>query len=160
MPATATTHAGSMAQGIEQGYAPSSLCCVTPASAFVTSFSRGEATSSVGQTKQNTLGVFGEVQNIGSLTVKQVELAVHCLDATGKSIFELSYTVPVSQESPPIGSHESRGLGLSLEDAPPNWNKTVDAKVTKVVLVESSLTLSSFSGSSALPNVLVHSRAS
>lgn len=83
------------------------------------------------------LGVFGEVKNNGTRALKEVEITIFCLDKGGKPVFEKSYH-PVldssfdSDVSPALKAGYSRQFGVKLNDAPSDWSKKVDVKVTEV----------------------------
>ena len=82
-------------------------------------------------------GVYGEVKNTGSRTLKEVEVVVYCLDNAGKPIFEKTFhPVLVTDfslgDNQPLKPGYSRQFGFKLDDAPSDWNKKVDVKVTNV----------------------------
>jgi hypothetical protein len=93
---------------------------------------------SVGQGALGDTGVFGEVKNSGDRSLKEVEVTVLCLDKEGKPIFEKKYH-PVLVSDFAIGTDNtalkpgySRQFGVKLSDAPSDWSRKVDVKVTKV----------------------------
>jgi hypothetical protein len=92
----------------------------------------------VGKSVLEETGVFGEVKNAGTRTLKSVQITIYCLGADGKPVFEKTYSpVRVSEYSigdanSPLKPGYSRQFGVKLEDAPSDWNKKVDVKVTAV----------------------------
>jgi hypothetical protein len=82
-------------------------------------------------------GVFGEVKNSGDRSLKEVEITIYCLDSNGQPVFEKKYH-PVLVSALSFASNEplkpgySRQFGVKLDDAPSDWSKKVDVKVTAV----------------------------
>jgi len=93
---------------------------------------------SVGQSVLGEKGVFAEIKNTGNHTLKEVEITVYCLGSDGKPIFEKKYyPVLVSEFSAdesnqPLKPSYVRKFGVNMEDAPSEWHKGVDVKVTGV----------------------------
>lgn len=92
----------------------------------------------VGKSVLDEPGVFGEIKNSGDRILKTVEITVYCLGPEGKPIFEKKYD-PVlvtersfGQDNQPLKPGYSRQFGYKLDDAPSDWNKQVDVKVTHV----------------------------
>lgn len=82
-------------------------------------------------------GVFGEVENSGDRSLKEVEITIYCFDSNGQPVFEKKYhPVLVSELSfastEPLEPGYSRQFGVKLDDAPSDWSKKVDVKVTAV----------------------------
>jgi hypothetical protein len=91
----------------------------------------------VGTSVLGDQGVYGEVKNNGARTLRKVEITVYCLDATGKPVFEKTFhPVLVSDfsigDNQPLKPGYSRQFGFKLDDAPSDWSKKVDVKVTNV----------------------------
>jgi hypothetical protein len=93
---------------------------------------------SVGKSVLDETGVFGEIKNTGDRTLKKVEITIYCLGADGKPVFEKTYTpVMVSEMSfgdsnQPLKPGYSRQFGVKMDDAPSEWTKKVEVKVTQV----------------------------
>ena len=90
---------------------------------------------------RNTLGepgVFGEVKNTGDSTLKEVEITVFCLGPDGKPVFEKQYHPVLVTEfgfgdsNQPLKPGYVRKFGVKLDDAPAEWTKKVEVKVTAV----------------------------
>lgn len=85
-------------------------------------------------------GVFGEVKNTGDRTLKEVEITIYCLGRDGKPIFEKTYhpvlvtDMAFGDEAKPLKPGYSRTFGVKMDDAPSEWTKKVDVKVTSVEL--------------------------
>jgi hypothetical protein len=92
----------------------------------------------VGRSVLDEPGVFGEVKNTGDQTLKEVEITIFCLDSVGKAVFEKTYhpvlvsSLSFGDASQPLRPGYSRQFGVKLDDAPSDWAKKVDVKVTKV----------------------------
>ena len=92
----------------------------------------------VGESALGGTGVFGEIKNTGDRTLKEVEITVYCLGSDGKPIFERTYDpVLVSDLSfgdsgEPLKPGYGRKFGVKMDDAPSDWKRKVDVKVTKV----------------------------
>jgi len=93
---------------------------------------------SVGKDALDETGVFGEVKNTGEHTLKEVEITIYCLGSDGKPVFEKTYD-PVSvtemglgDTGQPLKPGYSRQFGVKMDDAPSDWTKKVDVKVTQV----------------------------
>jgi hypothetical protein len=92
----------------------------------------------VGKSALDETGVFGEIKNTGDRTLRQVEITIYCLGPQGKPVFEKTYhPVMVSEFSfdesgQPLKPGYSRQFGVKLEDAPSDWSRKVDVKVTHV----------------------------
>ena len=92
----------------------------------------------VGKSTLDETGVFGEIKNAGDRTLKKVEITIYCLGSDGKPIFEKTYLpVMVSELSfdesgQPLKPGYSRQFGVRLDDAPSDWSRKVDVKVTHV----------------------------
>ncbi len=93
---------------------------------------------SVGKDVLGRTGIFGEVKNSGDRTLKKVEITIYCLGPDGRPVFEKTYTpVLVSETSfgdsnQPLKPGYSRQFGVKMDDAPSEWTKKVDVKVTQV----------------------------
>jgi len=87
-------------------------------------------------------GVFGEVKNTGDRTLKEVEITIYCLNADGKPIFEekfypvLATELSFGDQGQPLKPGYSRTFGVKMDDAPSEWAKKVDVKVTSVAFHE------------------------
>jgi hypothetical protein len=83
-------------------------------------------------------GVFGEVKNTGDRTLKEVEITIYCLGGDGKPVFEKTYNpvlvseIPFGEVTEPLKPGYSRQFGVKMDDAPSDWTKKVDVKVSKV----------------------------
>lgn len=82
-------------------------------------------------------GIFGEVKNIGDRTLRKVEITIYCKDAEGKTVFEKQYDpVLVTKlslgDNNPLKPGYARQFGVRLSDAPSDWSKKVDVKVSTV----------------------------
>jgi len=83
-------------------------------------------------------GVFGEIKNGGDRTLKEVEITVYCLGEDGKPVFEKQYHPVLVTEfgygetNQPLKPGYSRQFGVKVDDAPSDWNRKVDVKVTSV----------------------------
>ncbi len=92
----------------------------------------------IGKSVLDEPGVFGEVKNTGDRTLKEVEITIFCLGGDGRPVFEKTYhPVLVSSFSfgdanQPLKPGYSRQFGVKLNDAPSDWAKAVDVKVTTV----------------------------
>jgi hypothetical protein len=92
----------------------------------------------VANSELGRIGVFGEIKNTGDRTLKEVNITVYCLGPEGKAIFEKQfYPVLVSDlgsrnDNQPLKPGYSRQFGYSLDDAPSEWSKKVDVKVTSL----------------------------
>jgi hypothetical protein len=92
----------------------------------------------VSKTTLGDSGVFGEVKNTGDRTLKEVEITIYCLDSEGKAIFEkvsqpvLVSDFSISGSNQPLKPGYSRQFGVKLSDAPSEWSKKVEVKVTSL----------------------------
>jgi hypothetical protein len=92
----------------------------------------------VSKTQLGDSGVFGEVKNIGDRTLKKVEITIFCLDSEGKAIFEKSddpvlvSDLGFGDSNQPLKPGYSRQFGVKLDDAPSEWSKKVEVKVTSL----------------------------
>lgn len=83
------------------------------------------------------LAVFGEIKNNGNRVLKEVDITVYCLDKDAKPIFEKIY-YPVldssfgGDERPVLKPGYSRHFGVKMNDAPSDWAKKVNIKVTEI----------------------------
>lgn len=89
----------------------------------------------VGRDVLDEEAAFGELKNLGGRTLKEVEITLYCLGKDGRPVFEKTQQ-PVS-DSPfntngPLKAGYSRPFGVKLDDAPSDWARKVDVKVTKV----------------------------
>jgi hypothetical protein len=93
---------------------------------------------SVGKAQLGGTGVWGEVKNIGDRTLKKVEITIYCLGSDGKPVFEKTYSpifvteMSFGDSNLPLKPGYSRQFGVKLDDAPSDWTKKVDVKVTQV----------------------------
>jgi hypothetical protein len=90
---------------------------------------------SVGRSVLGGDGAFGEVKNLGDHTLKDVEITIYCLGKDGKPIFEKAHNpvrVSTFNTDGPLKPGYSRQFGVKLDDAPSDWAKKVDIKVSKV----------------------------
>jgi hypothetical protein len=91
------------------------------------------ARSVLGQT-----GVFGEIKNTGDHALKEVEITIYCLGREGKPIFETTYhpvlvtDMSFGDDAKPLKPGYSRTFGVKMDDAPSEWTKKVDVRVTAV----------------------------
>jgi hypothetical protein len=83
-------------------------------------------------------GVFGKVKNTGDRTLKEVEITIYCLVPDGKPVFEKTYR-PVLVTEMRFGASDQtlepgcgRQFGVKMDDAPSDWVKKVEVKVTPV----------------------------
>jgi len=89
----------------------------------------------VGKSALGETGVFGEVKNGGDHALKRVELTIYCLGPDGKPVFEKNYpAVLVSQfgSETPLKPGYTRTFGVRMDDAPSDWTKKVDVKVSQI----------------------------
>jgi hypothetical protein len=92
---------------------------------------------SVGKGELGGTGVWGEVKNTGDRTLKKVEITIYCLGSDGKPVFEKTYSpvfvteMSFGDSNLPLKSGYSRQFGVKLDDAPSDWTKKVDVKVTQ-----------------------------
>lgn len=83
-------------------------------------------------------GVFGEIKNAGDRTLKEVEITIYCLGRDGKPVFEKAYhpvlvtDMSFGGEGKPLKPGYSRTFGVKMDDAPSDWTRKVDVKVTSV----------------------------
>lgn len=92
---------------------------------------------STGKDVLGGMGVWGEVKNTGDRTLKKVEITLYCLGPDGKPVFEKTYTpVLVSKmsfgDNQPLKPGYSRPFGVKMDDAPSEWTKKVEVKVTQI----------------------------
>jgi hypothetical protein len=93
---------------------------------------------SVGKAELGGTGVWGEVKNTGDRTLKKVEITIYCLGSDGKPVFEKTYSpvfvteMSFRDSNLPLKPGYSRQFGVKLDDAPSDWTKKVDVKVTQV----------------------------
>jgi hypothetical protein len=91
---------------------------------------------SVGKSVLGEPGAFGEVKNTGERTLKSVEITIFCLGEDGKPVFEkkfhpvLASDFSIGKSAEPLKPGYSRQFGVKLDDAPSDWNKKVDVRVT------------------------------
>jgi hypothetical protein len=92
----------------------------------------------VAKTVLDENAVWGEIKNTGDRTLKQVEITIYCLGQDGKPVFEKQST-PVhvtergyGESNQPLKPGYSRQFGVKLDDAPSDWAKKVDVKVTSL----------------------------
>lgn len=92
---------------------------------------------SVGKSILDEAGVFGEVKNSGDRTLKEVEITIYCLGSDGKPVFEKTYR-PVLVSGLTLGDNQplkpgySRQFGVRMQDAPSDWTKKVEVRVTNI----------------------------
>ena len=92
----------------------------------------------VGNSALGETGVFGEVKNTGDRTLTKLEITIYCLGPDGKPVFEKTYPpvfvtdAPFSNDNQPLRPGYSRQFGVKMDDAPSDWTKKVNIKVTKV----------------------------
>jgi len=92
----------------------------------------------VGKTELGGTGVWGEVKNTGDRTLKKVEITIYCLGSDDKPVFEKTYPpvfvteMSFGDSNLPLKPGYSRQFGVKLDDAPSDWTKKVDVKVTQV----------------------------
>jgi hypothetical protein len=93
----------------------------------------------VGLSALDEQAVWGEIKNTGDRTLKEVDIVVYCLGADGKPVFEKTYYPVMVSEGPSFGRDNeplkpgySRPFGVKLDDAPSEWSKKVEVKVTAV----------------------------
>jgi hypothetical protein len=83
-------------------------------------------------------GGFGEIKNLGSHTLKEVEITIYCLGTDGKPVYEQTYhpvmtsSLAFHGEEAPLKPGYSRHFGVKLDGAPSDWARKVDVKVTSV----------------------------
>lgn len=90
----------------------------------------------VGKSVLNEQGVFGEVKNIGTRTLKKIQLMIYCLDNDGNVVFEKDYhplfvsdSRWLMNEHKPLKPNYSRKFGCKLDDAPSDWSGQVRLEV-------------------------------
>jgi len=86
----------------------------------------------------DTYSVAGEVKNTGNKSVESIEITIYCLDEQGNTIYECR-SHPVSDLfDEPLKPNYSRKFSSSygLIDAPSDWAKKVNVKVSKVEFSE------------------------
>ncbi len=92
----------------------------------------------VGKPELVETGVSGALWNIGDRTLKQVEIAIHCLGVDGKPVFEKKHhPVLVSDRmlvasGQPLKLGYSRQFAVKLDEAPSNWGREIDVEVTRI----------------------------
>ncbi len=93
---------------------------------------------SVGKSELGDTGVWGEIKNTGDRTLKKVEITIYCLGSDRKPVFEKTYHAVLVTEMSfgdsnlPLKPGYSRQFGVKMDDAPSEWTKKVDVKVTSV----------------------------
>ncbi len=93
---------------------------------------------SVGKSVLGETGVFGEVKNTGDRTLTKLEITIYCLGSNGKPVFEKTYNpvlvtdLAFGADNQPLKPGYSRQFGVKMDDAPSDWTKEVDVKVTEV----------------------------
>jgi hypothetical protein len=93
---------------------------------------------SVSKSELGGTGVFGEVKNSGDRMLKEVEITIYCLGPDGKPVFEKTYhpvlvtEMSFGDSNQPLKPGYSRQFGVKMDDAPSEWTKKVDVKVTQV----------------------------
>jgi hypothetical protein len=129
-------HRSPQSPSTASGSAPS-LPTTDPAiSAYLSKITIGSV--KVSKTDLGGDGVFGEIKNEGDRTLKEVELTIYCLNPAGKRVFEKPFRpVLVSEFSfgdsnQPLKPGYSRQFGVKVNDAPSDWSKKVDVKVTSL----------------------------
>lgn len=96
----------------------------------------------VARTALGQTGVFGELKNTGKRTLKEVEITIYCLGADGKPVYEMKYhpvlvtELSFGDEREPLKPGYSRTFGVKMDDAPSDWNREVDVRVTSVAFQE------------------------
>jgi hypothetical protein len=92
----------------------------------------------VAKTVLDENAVWGEIKNMGDRTLKQVEITIYCLGQDGKPVFEKQST-PVyvtergdGESNQPLKPGYSRQFGVKLDQAPSDWAKKVEVKVTSL----------------------------
>jgi len=94
--------------------------------------------SHIGQSFLGEAGIFGELKNMGDRELTEVEITIYFLDKNDKPIFEKNYNpVLVSEfsfgdEGKPLKPGYSRKFGVRADDAPSEWSKKVQVKVTDI----------------------------
>ena len=95
----------------------------------------------VGQSVLDEPGVWGEIKNAGDRALKEVDITIFCLGADGKPVFEQKFypvlvpadgSLGLGDESEPLKAGYSRKFGVKLDDAPSDWTKQVEVKVTDI----------------------------
>jgi hypothetical protein len=92
----------------------------------------------VGKSDLGESGVFGEIKNTGDRTLKKVEITIYCLGSDGKPVFDKTYDpvlvsdLSFGDSNEPLKAEYSRRFGVKMDDAPSDWTKKVDVKVTAV----------------------------
>jgi len=86
-------------------------------------------------------GVFGEIKNHGDKTLTEVEITIYALDSNGEAVFEKTYhPVLVSinnfNNDGPLKPNYSRSFGCKMDDAPSEWARKVDVKITDIKFEE------------------------
>lgn len=85
----------------------------------------------------NREGVFGEINNAGEKTLKEVEITIYCLGKDGKHVYETTFHPVVElsigdDRGQPLKPGYSRKFGVRLDEAPSDWDKGVEVKVTSI----------------------------
>lgn len=87
---------------------------------------------------ESTLGkvcVFGEIKNLGTLTLREVEITIYCLDKNGKPVFEkVRHVVSESlfRNDGPLRPNYGRKFGIDLDDAPSDWAGAIKVETTNI----------------------------
>ena len=97
----------------------------------------------VGKSILDETGVFGEIKNLGNKSLKEVEITIYCLDKDGRPIFEKKYyPILVSEwsfeDNGPLKPNYSKKFGVKLDDAPSDWAKKVEVKVTDIEFLKNA----------------------
>jgi len=100
----------------------------------------------VGKTVLGGKGIFGEVKNLGSRTLKRVSIVVYCLDDQGKAIFDKDFhPLWVSdsgfsmRDDKPLKPNYGEKFGYGLDDAPSGWKGKVRVQVTAVEFADDEM---------------------
>lgn len=88
-------------------------------------------------------GVFGEIKNLGSRTISKIEIVVYALDSQGQAVYEDNF-FPVLvtdygfSQNDPLKPNYTRSFGYRMDDAPSEWAKQVEIRITNVEFEEAS----------------------
>lgn len=97
----------------------------------------------VGKSVLDEKGAFGEIKNLGSKTLKKVEIVIYCLDRNGNRTFEKKYhPVLVSEylflgDNEPLKPNYSKKFGVKLDDAPSDWSGEIEVEVVDIKFADS-----------------------
>jgi hypothetical protein len=92
----------------------------------------------VGKSILDEVGVFGELKNTGDRTLSRVEITIYFLDKAGQPIYEKNYSAVLvsdyayGDQGKPLKPGYSQKFGVKADDAPSEWDRKVNVKVTDI----------------------------